>query len=151
LGAWLETWFGSKQAAAGATKLCGCLKRSAFLAYDLCGSLLWSGFYTGLGYLFANRIAAIAVSLARFGDISAALIDIPLACYVGWRIWIIAHMLGHLHLRRITPALLHEKIMSGKQIAIIDLLSFEEEPANSVAFLELFAWTPLDSEVERRW
>jgi membrane protein DedA with SNARE-associated domain len=107
-------------------------KRSAFLAYDLCGSLLWSGFYTGLGYLFANRIAAIATSLARFGDILAALIGIPLACYVGWRIWIIAHMLGHLHLRRITPALLHEKIMSGEQIAIIDLLSFEEEPANSV-------------------
>jgi membrane protein DedA with SNARE-associated domain/rhodanese-related sulfurtransferase len=107
-------------------------KRSAFLGYDLCGSLLWSSLYTGLGYLFANRIAAIAASLARFGDLLAALIGIPLACYVGWRVWIIVHMLGHLRLRRITPALLHEKIMSGEQVAIIDLLSFEEEPANSV-------------------
>jgi membrane protein DedA with SNARE-associated domain/rhodanese-related sulfurtransferase len=107
-------------------------KRSAFLAYDFCGSLLWSGLYTGLGYLFANRIAAIAASMARFGDVLAALIGIPLACYAGWRVWIIVHMLRHLKLRRITPALLHEKIMLGEQFAIIDLLSFEEEPENSV-------------------
>src|SRR3984957_19630892 len=106
--------------------------RPAFLAYDFCGSLLWSGLYTGLGYLFANRIAAIAASMARFGDVLAALIGIPLACYVGWRVWIIVHMLRHLKLRRITPALLHEKIMSGEQFAIIDLLSFEEGPGNSV-------------------
>ena len=48
-------------------------KRTAFLAYDFCGSLLWSGLYTSLGYLFANRIAAIAASMAGFGDILAAL------------------------------------------------------------------------------
>jgi rhodanese-related sulfurtransferase len=70
--------------------------------------------------------------MARFGDLLAALIGIPLACYAGWRVWIIVHMLDHLRLRRITPALLHKKIVSGEQVAIIDLLSFEEEPENSV-------------------
>src|ERR1700678_3283057 len=80
--------------------------RSAFLASDSCGSLLWSGLYAGLGYLFANRIAAIAAVMARFGDLLAAVIGIPLVCYVGWRIWIIVHMLRHLKLRRIAPALL---------------------------------------------
>lgn len=106
--------------------------RSAFLAYDSCGSLLWSGLYAGLGYLFANRIAAIAAVMARFGDLLAAVIGIPLVCYVGWRIWIIVHMLCHLKLRRIAPALLHERMMSGEQVAIVDLLSFEEERENSV-------------------
>jgi rhodanese-related sulfurtransferase len=37
------------------------------------------------------------------------------------------HMLRHLRLRRITPLLLHERITSGKQIAILDLLDFEDE------------------------
>lgn len=106
--------------------------RRAFLAYDSCGSLLWSGLYAGLGYLFANRIAAIAASMAHFGDALAAVIGIPLVCYAGWRVWIIMHMLRHLRLRRITPALLYEKIMSREQVAIIDLLSFEEEHENSV-------------------
>ena len=107
-------------------------QRTAFLAYDFCGSLLWSAFYTSLGYFFANRIAAIAASMVGFGDILAALIGIPLACYAGWRVWIIMHILRHLRLRRITPAHLHEKLVSGEQVVIIDLLSFEEGPENSV-------------------
>jgi hypothetical protein len=36
------------------------------------------------------------------------------------------NMLCHLRLRRITPALLHIKITSAEQVAIVDLLSFEE-------------------------
>jgi rhodanese-related sulfurtransferase len=36
-------------------------------------------------------------------------------------------MLRHLRLRRIAPALLHKRLTSGTQVAIIDLLKFEEE------------------------
>ena len=101
-------------------------ERSAFLAYDSLGSFLWTASYAGLGYLFANRLTLIAASMTRFGGVLAAIIGIPLACYVAWRIGILAHMLRHLRLRRITPLLLNEKIMAGEPIAIIDLLSFEE-------------------------
>jgi rhodanese-related sulfurtransferase len=100
--------------------------RTAFLAYDTLGSFLWSAFYAGLGYLFANRLTLIAASMSRFGAVLAAAIGIPLACYVAWRIGIMAHMLRHLRLRRITPLLLNEKITAGELIAIIDLLDFEE-------------------------
>jgi membrane protein DedA with SNARE-associated domain/rhodanese-related sulfurtransferase len=100
--------------------------RSAFLAYDSLGSFLWSALYAGLGYLFANRLTVIAASMARFGTVLAAAIGIPLACYVAWHIGIMAQMLHHLRLRRITPLLLSEKIMAGEPIAIIDLLDFEE-------------------------
>src|SRR6202522_2788024 len=101
-------------------------ERSAFLAYDSLGSFLWTALYAGLGYLFANRLTLIAASMARFGGVLAAIIGIPLACYVIWRIGIMAHMLRHLRLRRITPLLLNQKIMAGEPIAIIDLLAFEE-------------------------
>jgi membrane protein DedA with SNARE-associated domain/rhodanese-related sulfurtransferase len=100
--------------------------RSAFLAYDSLGSFLWTAVYAGLGYLFANRLALIAASMARFGEIFAAGIVIPLACYVGWRVGVMTHMLRHLRLRRITPLLLNEKIRSGEPLAIIDLLDFED-------------------------
>jgi membrane protein DedA with SNARE-associated domain len=38
--------------------------RSAFLAYDFLGSFLWTALYSGLGYLFANRLTLIATSMA---------------------------------------------------------------------------------------
>src|ERR1700691_1883162 len=100
--------------------------RSAFLAYDTVGSFLWSASYSGLGYLFANRLTPIAASMAKFGVVLAAALGIPLACYVAWRIGVMAQMLRHLRLRRIMPLLLNEKIMAGEPIAIIDLLEFEE-------------------------
>jgi membrane protein DedA with SNARE-associated domain/rhodanese-related sulfurtransferase len=100
--------------------------RNAFLAYDSLGSFLWTVLYVGLGYLFANRLTLIAASMSRFGAALAAAIGIPLVCYVAWRVGIMAHMLRHLRLRRITAQLLNEKITAGEQIAIIDLLDFEE-------------------------
>lgn len=101
-------------------------ERSAFLAYDSLGSFLWTAMYAGLGYLFANRLTLIAASMARFGGMLTAIIGIPLACYVVWRIGIMVQMLRHLRLRRITPLLLNEKIEAGEPIAIIDLLDFED-------------------------
>jgi membrane protein DedA with SNARE-associated domain/rhodanese-related sulfurtransferase len=100
--------------------------RLAFLAYDSLGSLLWSGLYAVLGYLFASRLAVIAVSMARFGDVLLLVVGIPLAFYIIRHIWVMMQMLCHLRLRRITPAVLHKKITSAEQVAIIDLLGFEE-------------------------
>jgi rhodanese-related sulfurtransferase len=60
----------------------------------------------------------------------ASAIGLPLARYVAWRIGVMAQMLRHLRLRRITPLLLLEKIMAGEPIAIIDLLDFEEAQAD---------------------
>ena len=54
----------------------------------------------------------------------------------------IMHMLRHLRLRRITPALLHDKLVSGEQVVIIDLLSFEEGPENSVGIPEAVRMEP---------
>jgi membrane protein DedA with SNARE-associated domain len=97
--------------------------RGAFLTYDSVGPFLWTGLYVGLGCLFAERLTIIAASMARFGSLIAAGIGIPLACYVGWRVWFMIHMLRHLRLRRITPLLLHERITSGEQIAIVGHLA----------------------------
>ena len=59
--------------------------RLAFLAYDSLGSLLWSGLYVVLGYLFASRLAVIAAFIASFGDVLVAAVGIPLALYIAGR------------------------------------------------------------------
>jgi membrane protein DedA with SNARE-associated domain/rhodanese-related sulfurtransferase len=101
--------------------------RIAFLAYDAVGSLAWAAAYAGIGFLFAKSLETIAMTLSRFGDLLAALIGIPLACYIVWRSWVMIRMLRRLRLRRMTPLLLHQKLSSGEKFAIIDLLSFDEE------------------------
>ena len=83
--------------------------RVAFLAYDSLGSLLWSALYAGLGYVFANNIAAIAASMAKSGNVLVVAIGAPLLITsVGGRgSW---RMLRHLRLRRIAPLLLHKRL-----------------------------------------
>jgi membrane protein DedA with SNARE-associated domain len=98
--------------------------RRAFLIYDFVDSLLWIALYVGLGYLFAERLTIIAASMARFGRVIAAGIEMPIMCYAGWRVWITIHMLRHLRLRRITPLLLNGRMASGEQIAIVDPIGF---------------------------
>lgn len=101
--------------------------RTAFLAHDAVGALAWATAYTGCGFLFAKSLETVAATLSRFGDLLAALIGIPLACYILWRSWVIIRMLRRLRLRRIAPLLLNQKLSSGEKFVIIDLLSFDEE------------------------
>jgi membrane protein DedA with SNARE-associated domain/rhodanese-related sulfurtransferase len=116
--------------------------RTAFLAYDAVGSLLWSTTYAGLGFIFADSLTAIASSLARFGVVFALLVGLPLAWYVLWRIWVMGLMLRHLRARRITPVSLHRKILSGERFAIIDLLDFEDNPGRQVGIAGAFRMDP---------
>jgi len=117
-------------------------RRTAFLAYDAVGSLLWSATYAGLGFLFADSLAAIASSLARFGEVLTLVVGLPLAWYVLWRIWVMGLMLRHLRTRRITPINLHRKIVSGERFAIIDLLDFEDNPERRVGIAGAFRMDP---------
>jgi rhodanese-related sulfurtransferase len=116
--------------------------RTAFLASDALGSLLWSTTYAGLGFLFADSLAAIASSLAGFGKVLTLVVGLPLACYVLWRIWVMGLMLRHLRTRRITPVNLHRKMASGESFAIIDLLDFEDNPGRRVGIAGAFRMDP---------
>jgi membrane protein DedA with SNARE-associated domain/rhodanese-related sulfurtransferase len=116
--------------------------RTVFLAYDALGSLLWSTTFAGLGFLFADSLAAIASSLARFGEVLTLVIGLPLACYVLWRIWVMGLMLRHLRTRRITPVNLHRRMLGGEKFAVIDLLDFEDNPGRQVGIAGAFRMDP---------
>ena len=99
----------------------------AFLALDAIGSLIWSSFYVGIGYVFSEQLE-IAVGRAKhFGTALTLGIGVPFCLYVGWRGLILIRMIHQLRVRLISAPMLNRKLKSGSKLALLDLLDFEEE------------------------
>jgi len=103
-----------------------------FLIYDATGALFWTAGYCFVGYLFADRLDIVAASLSRASRILTGVLGVVL-CYLVWRAWELFRTMRELRLRTISPALLHEKLQTGKKVAVLDLLDVEgEEEATAV-------------------
>jgi membrane protein DedA with SNARE-associated domain/rhodanese-related sulfurtransferase len=100
-----------------------------FLAYDTAGALLWSGAYVLLGFLFYSQLDLLMHAIQRFSTVLGVVVGVPLAVYVLWRALHLIRMIRHLRLRRISPALLQEKIAADGRLAIFDLLHYEAHGA----------------------
>ncbi len=100
---------------------------TAFFALDTVGSLLWSGVYVGLGYLFSNELDVAVRWVQHFGTALGIAIGVPIVLYAGWRGLILVRMIRQLRLRRISPPMLARKLKSNSKVAVLDLLDFEEE------------------------
>jgi membrane protein DedA with SNARE-associated domain/rhodanese-related sulfurtransferase len=100
-----------------------------FLLFDAMGALFWSAGYCFLGYLFSDRLNVVAAMVARTSKILAIVLACVL-CYLLWRAWELLRTIRQLQLRKISPALLHEKLQAGDRIAVLDLLDVEgqEDP-----------------------
>ena len=103
---------------------------AGFFGFDAVGSLLWSGFYTGLGYLFSNELDVVFRWAKHLGTALGLVIIVPIVLYAGWRGLILLRMVRRLRLRRISPAMLERKLKSKSRIAVLDLLDFEDETAS---------------------
>ncbi len=96
-----------------------------FAAYDAGGSLLWSAGYTLLGFLFAHQLDGVLGIIGRFGTLLALVIGLPLLLYIAFRAIYLWRVIRQLRLRRISPAMLQQKIEERGKIAIFDLLNYE--------------------------
>ena len=100
---------------------------TGFFGFDAVGSLLWSGFYTELGYLFSNELDVAFRWAKHLGTALGLVIIIPVGLYAGWRGLTLLRMVRRLRLRRISPAMLAHKLKSNSKVAVLDLLDFEDE------------------------
>lgn len=105
---------------------------ASFLAVDALGSTIWSGFYAGLGYLFSRQLEAPIHWAQRLGGTLCILAAIPFLLYAAWRGIELGRMIRRLRLRRISPRLLHAKLKSERRVAVLDLMSFEENRSGYV-------------------
>ena len=98
-----------------------------FLIFDAAGSFLWSCFYVGVGYLFAKQIDAATAWAQQFGTWFGLAIGVSIGLYVGWRGLGLVRMIHRLRQRRISPQVLERKLKSDTKVAVLDLLTFDEE------------------------
>ncbi len=102
-----------------------------FLLFDGLGACLWVGTFSGLGYLFSDQLEDIVTLVLRLG-ISLILIVIGgLTAYIIWKYAQRRRFLGQLHLSRMSPEELKNKLDAGEDLMILDVrhrLEFQAEP-----------------------
>ncbi len=95
-----------------------------FLLFDAAGAFFWSAAYCFVGYLFADHLDSVVVTLAHVGRI-LAIVASGVLCYLLWRAWELLRTIRELRLRVITPAVLQQKLQAHKKVAVLDLLDVE--------------------------
>jgi membrane protein DedA with SNARE-associated domain/rhodanese-related sulfurtransferase len=100
---------------------------AGFFTVDAAGSFLWSSLFVGLGYFFSEQLEIAAGWAKHFGTAVCLAIGVPFCLYFGWRGLILARMIRHLRVRRISAPMLQRKLRSSRKVALLDLLEFEEE------------------------
>lgn len=124
-----------------------------FLVCDALGALFWSAGYCFLGYLFSDRLNAVAATVSHISRILSIVLA-GVLCYLLWRAWELYRTIRQLRLRTISPAVLHEKLRAGEAIAVLDLLDVEgHEDLDTIAGIPGAARispTPLRSSAQVR-
>jgi len=97
------------------------VSRLQFALYDVGGSILWSGFWLGVGYLFSSAIEAVIVRISSLGHTAIVLIVAAVVGYLALkylRRWL---FLRRFRVARISPETLKQKLEAGEDVAVIDL------------------------------
>jgi len=95
--------------------------RLQFALYDVGGSILWSSFWLGVGYLFSGAIEGVVERISRLGHAAIVLIVAAVVAYLALkylRRWL---FLRRFRVARITPEALKEKLEAGEEVTVIDL------------------------------
>lgn len=102
-----------------------------FLVYSISGTLIWSFVFVGLGYMLDQQLVRISQLAAPLGDWLFALLAGALAVYLAAKYVRRQRFIRALHVARITPEELKQKLDAGEMIEIVDLrhaLDFEAQP-----------------------
>jgi len=92
-----------------------------FLTYDLVGTVIWASSSLFVGFLFSGEVDAI---LNRSREVGKLLAWLFVAAIVGWIVWKYVErrrFLKSIHVARIKPQELQQKIQAGEDVVIIDL------------------------------
>lgn len=114
-----------------AAPLAGHSQRSylRFALYDTAGTLIWSGSYVALGYLFSEQLETVVAYASRLGSNLFLLVAALFAIWIGWKFMQRRRFLRQLDVARITPAELRQRLAADEKLFIVDLRSeLSQEP-----------------------
>lgn len=106
--------------------------RKQFLLYDAGGSALWSAAYLGAGFLFAKQLDSFTRLTSQVTSVLVLVLGVPLLIFFVLKLLRLLHMVRELRPLHITPQQLKQRLDSGKQIGLVDLLRFEDDPQDSL-------------------
>jgi membrane protein DedA with SNARE-associated domain len=92
-----------------------------FVVADAAGCALWASSYLGLGWLFHKQVDKIISSLGLYGRGAGLVILSALLIYVAYKYFQRWRFLRKLRINRITPEEVHELLLSGCALTIVDL------------------------------
>jgi membrane protein DedA with SNARE-associated domain len=128
-----------------------------FVTFDSIGSLLWVGFFIGIGYLFSREVDLEKIAFPNWeeGPVIIAIV-ILFALFIAAKFLHRQYLLRDLFTHRITPVELKRKMDAGEEIAIVDVrhpLEFDSDPfmiPGALYFplenLKRFSAVPLNTE-----
>ena len=108
------------------------VRADQFFLFDGLSSLLYSGTFILLGYVFSNQIAQIAAALNHFGGGLLKFIIILVVLYVLYKFWDRQRLLRELRTAKITPAELGQMLDTAEAPLILDVrpvIDLEQDPA----------------------
>jgi membrane protein DedA with SNARE-associated domain/rhodanese-related sulfurtransferase len=97
-----------------------------FLLFDAIGAFLWSAGYCLAGFLFADHLELVTLTLSHVSRILAIALA-GILCYFLWRAGELLHVMRELRIRKITAPRLQDKLRAGKRVAVLDLSNFERK------------------------
>jgi membrane protein DedA with SNARE-associated domain/rhodanese-related sulfurtransferase len=113
---------------AGMSKITG----GQFLFFDVISSLLYSGGFMLLGYIFSNEISQIAAGMQSFGGDALIVILAILVAYIAYKYWQRQRLLRELRMAKISVNELGQMLDSGEKPLILDVRpvpELEEDPS----------------------
>jgi membrane protein DedA with SNARE-associated domain len=103
-----------------------------FVAFDGIGSLLWVGFFIGLGYVFSREVDLEKIVLPNWEEGPVVIvIVILLVLFIVAKYLHRQYLIRDLFTHRITPIELKQKMDAGEEIAIVDVrhpFEFDADP-----------------------
>lgn len=106
------------------------MRLPVFFAWDSVGAVLWAGAYTALGVVFSKQIAQVAAMALGLGVGLVLLLIFALAGFVAYKYAQRRKFIRSLHIGRLTPQDLMDKLRQGEPLVIVDLRSRAEFEAN---------------------
>jgi membrane protein DedA with SNARE-associated domain len=92
-----------------------------FCVFDGLGSLIWAGSYSLLGYIFSDKLEALAEKAVGMGSWLLTLVVVSAGSWILWKYLARRKFYKELEVARITPAELLSMMNSGEEITMVDL------------------------------
>ena len=97
------------------------IPRLRFALFDVAGTVLWAGLWTGVGYAFSEAIEQVIVRVSALGHGAIVVLVLAVVGYLALKYVRRQLFLRRLRIARIMPEELGRMLEAGEDVAIIDL------------------------------